>query len=155
MLNFLKKLFGNSQARNLKSYGPVVDDINAVYETLQGLTDDDLKAKTAAFKATIAERVADVEAERDALRLQLKGNAAAVGGDGQEGAASGAPLTPEARQEIVKQLDDLDQEWLDTVEGVLVEILPEAFAVVKETCRRMVGASWLAGGTTVHWDMVP
>ena len=56
-------------------------------------------------------------------------------------------LTVRERQDLYAQLDDLEGDWLDAAEDVLEEILPEAFAVIKETCRRFIGKSWEAGGT--------
>ncbi|HRK74888.1 MAG TPA: DEAD/DEAH box helicase, partial [Rhodothermales bacterium] len=51
--------------------------------------------------------------------------------------------------------EKLDKEWQDTLQITLDQILPEAFAVIKETCRRFVGKEWMAGGTMIRWDMVP
>lgn len=95
MKNFLGKVFGNKQLRDMKRIRPIVDEINAYYEDYHNLSEEDLRAKTAEFK----QRLADGET-----------------------------------------LDDL---------------LPEAFAVVKETCLRHKGKSWPAAGVEVVWDMVP
>ena len=152
MIQFLKKLFGDKQARELKKYAPIVDEINRHYEGLQALSDDDLRARTAAFKARIAEAVREIEAERAEVQARLRGaEAAGTSGDG----AAVAPLTADERHTLVGQLDDLEAEWLEAVEETLDAILPECFAVVKETCRRLVGQTWEAGGTPVRWDMVP
>jgi preprotein translocase subunit SecA len=149
MLPFLKSLFGDKQARELKKFWPLVDEINAVYETLAPLSDDDLRARTAAFRQRIGDAVKEIEADQATLRARLKGT------DPQGDGEPPAHLTPDERTETLRQLDELDAEWLDTLEGVLDEILPEAFAVVKETCRRLVGHEYSAGGKTVVWDMVP
>ena len=47
------------------------------------------------------------------------------------------------------------KEWLDICEDVLDEILPEAFATLKETCRRFVGKKWTVAGNEIEWNMVP
>lgn len=159
MLNVLKKVFGgDSNERELKKLWPVVDEINGLAERYQSLSDDELKAKTAEFKAKIAEAGAPVEAEQAELRDRLRaaGEEAPddeVGGDGQ--AVPREALSVRERQDLYARLDDLEGEWLDAVEDVLDDILPEAFAVVKETCRRFVGKSWTAGGSEVTWEMVP
>ena len=59
------------------------------------------------------------------------------------------------REDLYDELDALEDDWLSTVEGVLDDLLPEAFAVMKDTCRRMLGETWTAGGSEVEWDMVP
>ncbi len=159
MLNFVKKLFGERNDRDIAQFQPLVDEINDYFDRFQHLTDADLQAKTPEFKARIAEAVQEVENEQEALRAQLKAaNEAdaegAVGGDGQA-AAPESILSHSERQALVEQLDDLEAEWLDAVEEVLEEILPEAFAVVKETCRRHLGKTWEAGGSEIVWEMVP
>ncbi len=154
MLDIIKKVFGDSNERKLKKLWPIVARINEEFEKLKDLTDEELRGKTDAFRRRIREAVADIEAEQEAVRRRLQGLAedAEVGGDGQ---AAPAPLSPAERQDLYDRLDELEQEWLDTVEDVLDEILPEAFAVVKEACRRMVGKSWKAGGQIIEWNMVP
>ncbi|QXD14492.1 preprotein translocase subunit SecA [Rhodocaloribacter litoris] len=155
MLNVIKKLFGDSNERKLRKLWPIVERINEEFEKLKDLSDEELRAKTDAFRQRIREAVADIEAEQEAIRRRLRGvvEVEHVGGNGQ--APVPERLTPEERQELYDQLDELEEQWLETVEDVLEELLPEAFAVVKEACRRMVGKTWEAGGQTITWDMVP
>ena len=160
MLQFFQKVFGgNSNERELKKLWPLVAEINAHFEGLQALSDDELRARTDAFKAQIRAAVADIEAEQEDLRARLHAadgagtDADAIGGDGQ--AADDGALSLRERQDLYARLDDLDAQWLDAVETVLDELLPEAFAVVKETCRRLLGQKWIAGGNEITWDMVP
>ena len=155
MLKSLQKLFGgDSNDRELKKLWPVVEEINAHAERFQHLSDDELRAKTDGFRAAIREAVAPVEEEQAELlaRLRAVDDAPEAGGDGQ---ASGAALTVRERQDLYADLDDLEGDWLDAAEDVLEDVLPEAFAVVKETCRRFVGKSWEAGGGEIEWQMVP
>ncbi|MDT0630376.1 preprotein translocase subunit SecA [Rubrivirga litoralis] len=155
MLAALKKLFGDSNERELKKLFPLVDEINEIAEGLESLSDDELKAKTAGFKAQIAEAGAPIEAEQAEVRARLLAAGEdddAVGGDGQ---AVPTGLSVRERQDLYARLDDLEGEWLDAVEDVLDDILAEAFAVIKETCRRFVGKTWEAGGAEVEWQMVP
>ncbi|OZC02955.1 SEC-C metal-binding domain-containing protein [Rubricoccus marinus] len=157
MLKTLQKLFGgDSNDRELKKLWPVVEEINEHADRLQSLTDEELQAKTAEFKARIREAVAPIEQEQAELRARLRAagdDAPAASGDGQTAAREA--LSVRERQDLYADLDDLEGDWLDAAEDVLEDILPEAFAVVKETCRRFVGKSWEAGGTTVEWQMVP
>ncbi len=149
MLNVLKKVFGDSQERSLKKLWPVVDEINVEYEKLRSLTDEQLQAKTAEFKGLIQEALQDIENDRKDIQRQLKERMMAAE-DGEEHSMSASE-----RQDLYDELDDLEKEWYVTLEDVLEEILPEAFAVAKDACRRMVGREWEAGGQTVKWDMVP
>ncbi|MEO1075192.1 MAG: preprotein translocase subunit SecA, partial [Bacteroidota bacterium] len=115
-----------------------------------------LRAKTDAFKARIREAVQGIEEEQREIEQRLRSATATdgpVGGDGQ--AAEVETLSFRDRQALYRDLEDLDAEWLDTVEDILEDILPEAFAVAKETCRRMVGQSWTAGGSEIEWNMIP
>jgi preprotein translocase subunit SecA len=162
MLNLLKTLFGGSQTeRDIRSFQPAVDEINAHYDRLQHVTEAELKGKTAEFKARIQEAVGEIDAERAEILARLKraneaeADLAAVSGDGAPAAAPEGVLSLDERQDLIERLDDLEDEWLDAAEDVLEEILPEAFAVVKETCRRLKGQQWTAGGATITWDMVP
>lgn len=149
MLNVLKKIFGDSQQRNLTKLWPVVDAIKLEYEKLQSLTDEELQAKTSEFKGRIADALKDIETDTADIQRQLKERMKAED-SGEEHDMSAAE-----RQDLYDELDDLEKEWYSTLEETLEEILPEAFAVAKDACRRMVGREWEAGGQTVRWDMIP
>ncbi len=161
MIKFIKNLFGDKNERELSKLWPIVEQINAEAERLTALSEAELKARTDVFKQRIREAVADIEARQQEIHARLRGAEQAAeavvevaGGDGQPAEAE-PELTLEERQDLYEELDELEQEWLDTVEDVLDELLPEAFAVVKETCRRMLGKKWVAGGSEIEWDMVP
>ena len=156
MLQVFKKLIGgDSNEREMKKLDPLVAEINELAERYQHLSDDELRAKTAEFKAQIREAVAPVEEEQVDVRARLLAAEASpdeVGGDGQ---VAMERLSVRERQDLYAQLDDLENDWLDAADDILDEILPEAFAVIKETCRRHLGKTWEAGGTEVEWQMVP
>ncbi|MDX1547626.1 MAG: preprotein translocase subunit SecA, partial [Rhodothermales bacterium] len=154
MLDFLKNLFGDKNERMLKSYWPIVEEINRYADEFQALSDEALQAKTAEFKAHIHRAVEEIEAQQAEIHARLRGTAPAAGGDGQP-AGETPELTLRERQALFDELDQLEQDWLDAAEDALEEILPQAFAVVKDACRRMVGREWEAGGATIRWDMVP
>ena len=149
MLNLLKKVFGDSQERQIKKLWPIVDQINVEYEKLQSLTDEELQARTDAFRNRIREALKDIESDRDEVNRQLR-ERTMTGDEGVEHV-----LTASERQRLYDELDDLDKEWQDTLEATLNDILPEAFAVAKDACRRMKGREWEAGGQKIRWDMVP
>ncbi len=180
MIDFFQSLFGDKNERELKKLWPVVEQINQEFEKLASLSDEELRGKTAEFKQRIREAVKDIESRQAEIRAQLRG-AAATASNGQEGAPSTAPgtsgngqatdaavvesvdgqdsdeeeLSLRERQSLYEELDRLDEQWLEVAEATLDVLVPEAFAVVKETCRRMVGKQWEAGGSTITWDMVP
>ncbi|PSQ97737.1 MAG: preprotein translocase subunit SecA [Bacteroidetes bacterium SW_9_63_38] len=158
MFEWLKNLFGDANQRELDKLWPVVEEINEHYEELQDLTDDELRAKTDKFKAEIQEAVAEIEARQDEIEERLSkapAPQAPVGGDGQVADADFEPLSLDERDALYDEHDELEEEWQDTVEDILWDLLPEAFAVIKETCRRMLGETWTAGGSKVEWEMVP
>jgi preprotein translocase subunit SecA len=135
------KLFGSKSDRDLKKIQPYVDEIKSFESELQALSDDELRARTERFKKEIKE--ATVEHDKQIAELKSQINDLE------------ADLSIDERRELSEQLDKVDQEWLDTVEDVLDDIMPEAFAVLKETCRRHVGKKWMVAGNEITWEMVP
>jgi preprotein translocase subunit SecA len=138
MFKFLSKIFPSKSVKDVKEILPIVDEINSIYEGLKDLTDDELKNKTSEFKEKIKSGTEELENKIIELQEKLK-----------------TDISHQERQDIYAELNDLDKELQEATENVLWEILPEAFAVVKETCRRLCGKEWTAGGMRVKWDMVP
>jgi preprotein translocase subunit SecA len=138
MLKLLQKVFGSKNEKDVRQLLPIVDQINAEFAKLSSLSDDELRAKTQEFKGRIQQAIGEIEAEITELRGKLKED-----------------LQHEDRQDTLTRIAELEKERDSVTRDVLDEILPEAFAVVKETCRRLVGQSWTAGGQTVKWEMVP
>jgi preprotein translocase subunit SecA len=62
------KIFGNKHDRDVNRLIPIVEEINGIYETLHDLTDEELRAKTEAFRAIIRERVAGIRQEISVLK---------------------------------------------------------------------------------------
>jgi len=155
MIEFLKNLFGDPNERALKKIWPLVDEVNDYAEEYETLSDDELQAKTGEFKQEIREAVAPIEAEIDEVEAELSGVVGDPQGDGQAARELERELTPDERQDLYDEAAALEEEWLDVLEDTLDEIMPRAFAVVKETCRRHLGETWEAGGSEIEWDMVP
>ncbi len=156
MIKLIQKLLGGSRNdREIKRLWPLVREINQIAETYQSFSDDELRGKTQEFKQRIRDAVAEIEAEQAETAERLRSTYAEphVGGDGE--ASELRDLSLAERQDLYDRLDHLETEWAETIEEVLEEILPEAFAVIKETCRRFLGKEWQAGGTTILWEMVP
>ncbi|MGB0346769.1 MAG: preprotein translocase subunit SecA [Balneolaceae bacterium] len=64
-------------------------------------------------------------------------------------------LNPTESRKLGEELDKLEEQELDIIEDVLNDILPEAYAVLKDTCRRFVGKTWKVTGDEITWNMIP
>lgn len=115
---FMSKLFGNKSQRDLKEVKPFVDKIKVAYGEIERLSDDDLRGRTAILRQKIQDYVKDERAEIDKLKVEVEGK------------------DLDEREEIWAKVDKLEKEILDKMEVVLDEILPEAFAIIKDTARR-------------------
>jgi preprotein translocase subunit SecA len=132
------KLFPSKYEKDVKTILPLVEEINSYYEEYQKLSDDELRQKTAELKEIIQNNTKEYEDKINELQEKLKGE-----------------LTHQERIDIYGELDDLDKDLQDVTDETLDELLPQAFAVVKDTCRRLIGKEWDAAGTKIRWDMIP
>lgn len=139
MLQFFKKFFGSKHEKDIRALLPIVEETNRQFELLKDLSDDELKGKTAEFRSRIKEATQELEEEIVSLRTRL----------------SDDTIPFEEREGIYDQIDALNKDLDKRIEETLNGLLPEAFAVVKEACRRLVGESWDVTGSKVRWDMVP
>ena len=137
MLNLIKKVFGDKHSKDQKLLWPVVEEIIEEYEKIKDLTDEELKAKTQEFKNKIQEYTSEIRSQIDELKQKLQSN------------------EDFDRHSVYDEIDVLEEELDGKYEEILDEILPEAFAVVKVTCQRLLGKSWTVAGNKVTWDMVP
>jgi preprotein translocase subunit SecA len=135
------RFFGSKSERDLKKIQPYVDQILAFGDELSGLSDEELRARTDKFRKMIAEATAGTDARINEIKSKMDD--------------TDADITLEERRTMADELEELDNEWLDLCEDVLDEIMPEAFAVLKETCRRFIGKKWMVAGSEITWDMVP
>jgi preprotein translocase subunit SecA len=120
MLGFISKLFGNKSDRDVKSIQPIVEKIKAEYAKLGGISNDELRAMTLNFKETIKNGLADIDAQIADVKAQ----------------AEDSELEVSAKVELYSQIDKLEKDRNKELEVILMQILPQAFAVVKETARR-------------------
>lgn len=116
----LKKIFGDKSTQDRKEYQPIIDQTHAFSEKLIHISDDELRAKTDEFKSKIKAATKSL----DDRILELKEKA-----DGNE-------ISVLDKEDLFDEIDKLTKEIDGVIEEVLKEILPEAFAVVKETSRR-------------------
>ena len=121
ILNSVIKLFvGDKQQKDLKILQPVVDDVNKFETAVSKLSNDALRAKTTEFKT----RIKTATKEFDDTVAALEEEAIKADIDRQE--------------DIYAEIDTLKDEAYTVSEATLLEIMPEAFAVVKETAKRFV-----------------
>ncbi len=136
--SLLKKFFGDKNVKAAQELWPIVEQINVEWEKLKELTDDELRSKTIEFKERIYESTKDIQVPLNELKDKLL--------DDQ---------FSDDKHAIYDEIEELEEKLTESYEEVLDDLLPEAFAVVKETCRRLVGKSWDAAGNKITWDMVP
>ncbi|MFN3694228.1 MAG: preprotein translocase subunit SecA, partial [Ignavibacterium sp.] len=137
MINLIKKIFGDKKERDVKLLWPIVGEINKYYDEFKKLTDDELRNKTKEFKEKINKRTAETRKKIDEIKARLHSN------------------EDFDRRAAYDELDELEEQLNQEYEEILDELLPEAFAVVKSTCERLVGKSWTVAGHKITWDMIP
>jgi len=167
--SILKAFVGDKSEKDVKAIQPLINKVKSFESALQALSHDELRAKTAEFKA----KIQNARADKDAKIASLKQDAEQT-------------QDIDAREDIYAEIDKIEKEAYEISEKVLNEILPEAFAVVKETARRFKentsitvtatpkdrelsatksyiaiegdnatwANSWNAAGKAITWDMI-
>ena len=165
---FLSRIFGNKSTRDMQLIQPWVNKVKEASESIEKLSNDDLRGKTKELQQTIQASADDIKEKIAALNAKIEDT----------------PI--EDREVIFNQIDKLEKEVLERYEEALNAALPDAFAIVKETARRFaqneeitVTATdfdrelaatkdfvriegdkaiyqnhWIAGGNDTKWDMV-
>ena len=114
----LSKLFGNKSTRDQKLIAPYVNKVKEAYPSIQALDNDALRAKTKELQAKVQNSANDLKEKIEQLKAKIE-------------------ETPiEDREVIFNQIDKLETQVLDRMEEALTEVMPEAFAIVKDTARR-------------------
>ncbi len=171
MFTFLKKFLGTKSDKDIRAILPIVNNIKAIYPSIEKLTNNELRGKTLEFK----EKIYKATSQKDQTIQDLKNRI-----------ENEPDMDMDEKEHIYEEIDKLDKENYEITQNVLNEILPEAFAVIKETARRFkenevieVTATqmdrdlaatresvqimgdkayfhnkWIAGGNTITWDMV-
>ena len=122
MLKGLLKIFlGDKSSSDLKEIQPVVDAILLAEKSLINLSADELRAKSIDLRTRINDHISDLQGEIDELKIK-------------------AETMPESdldsKEAVFERIDKLELKINEELEVVLAEILPEAFALVKETAKR-------------------
>ena len=116
----LKKLFGNKSDRDMKMLIPIVGQVNGEWEKLKNISHDELRAASEEMKKQVHEYIQEEEEEIAALKRKVEEEKPSI----------------EEREEIYARIDKLEEQIDKKVEEILTELLPRAFAVMKETARR-------------------
>lgn len=119
MFGFLRKLFGNKHERDVKAIRPIVAEINQHFEKLKSLSNDALRNKTTEFRQRIKDHLKAIDHDIAEIKAQVQ-KETNIG----------------KKQDLFDELDKIRKDRNKEIEVALNRILPEAFAVVKETARR-------------------
>ena len=114
----LSKIFGNKSTRDMKEIQPWVEKIKKAEPAIQALDNDGLRAKTQELKNIIQSSANDIKEKITELKGKIEDT----------------PI--EDREPIFSQIDKLEKEVLERYDKKLDEVLPDAFAIVRETARR-------------------
>ncbi|HWJ24139.1 MAG TPA: preprotein translocase subunit SecA [Gemmatimonadaceae bacterium] len=139
----LGKVFGTRHERERRRVQPIIDEINEHSERLQSVPEDELRGQTVKFRGIIGERTAELERRVAELKDAKRSAADAAERERIDTELSGA----DGRGGVEKELRDALSEVLD-------ELLPEAFATVREAARRLVGQKVSVTGQELTWNMV-
>lgn len=134
MIKLLSKIFGDKKSRDVKALQPIVEQTNKFFQEYNSLSDDALRGKTAEFKKRILEYTKKTEDEIAALKEKAQ-----------------LPDTDiQEKEDLFKQADALTKELDKQIEEILLQLVPEGFAVVKETARRLKENKKLVVTATQH-----
>ncbi|MGB1100345.1 MAG: preprotein translocase subunit SecA, partial [Flavobacteriales bacterium] len=121
LAKLFKAFVGDKSANDIKEVQPVVDRVKEIEPSLAGLSADDLRAKSVELRSRIQDHVAGEIQQIKDLQTQ----------------AAELPLTQlDQKEALFEQVDALELQVNERLEEVLEEVMPEAFALVKETARR-------------------
>src|SRR5437867_3241151 len=134
----VSKVIGTRFDRELKRIQPVIDRIHEHERRLASVSNEEIQAQTPKLRGILAGRVGTLEAELAQVR-QAKHDCA----------------DPVERDALDKKVGEVEDALKKETALALNDLLPEAFATVREACRRLVGSQVEVTGHEMTWDMVP
>ena len=114
----LKSLFGDKSSRDMKLIQPLVEQVKAVYPEVQKLDNDALRQRTKTLQQQVQNSANEQKKRIEELKATIENT----------------PI--DERADIFAQIDKIEKEVLEIYEDALNEVMPEVFAIVKETARR-------------------
>lgn len=133
MFNLFKKVFGTKTEREYNKFMPVVEQINKHFESYHSLSNEELREKTPEFKQRISAHLSGIDADLANLETQAE-----------------ETVDISEKESLYDRIDAMKKERNKHLEDILEEILPEAFAVVKETASRFRNQSEIYTTATEH-----
>ncbi|KPK60521.1 MAG: preprotein translocase subunit SecA, partial [Gemmatimonas sp. SG8_38_2] len=131
-------VLGSKFERDVRNIQPIVDEILHHETVLKDVSEEQLQAQTEKFRSLIREKTQALADEIAELKETKK-------------------RTEESseRERMALNIGQLEKELQETTQALLDELLPEAYATVREVCRRLLGREVLVRGHELQWDMVP
>jgi preprotein translocase subunit SecA len=136
--SLLSQIFGTRHERDAKKLLPVVEEINQVVEELSALTEEEFRGQTAKLQGIFQERTGELSGALAELRERKR-----------------RTEDSEEREQLGVEMRQLEEQLKTETQAVLDEIMPEAFATVKEACRRLLGTDIVVTNLPMKWEMVP
>jgi preprotein translocase subunit SecA len=121
MLTFLKKFFGTKSEKDIKSIQPLVDQALEIYPSLAKLSNDELRARVTALKQKIQDAIKTEQTEINEIKARIEKD---------------FNMDIDTKEALYKEVDEFEKDITKKIEDVLNEILPEAYAILKDTSRR-------------------
>jgi preprotein translocase subunit SecA len=139
MLKIFTKIFGSKHEKDVKKIQPIVDRINEIYGTLNSLSDEAFRNKGVELRKKVRDKLVPFETQIKETEHKL----------------DHPDVSLEENEKLNTQLEQLRNDYEEATAAILDEVLPETFALVKETCRRLKGFTYTVMGREMVWDMVP
>jgi len=116
----LTKIFGSKSERDIKQLTPIVDEINSIYSGLHAISNDELRQKAQEIRQEIHSHIESSETEKKQLQEKAERDDVDV----------------EEKEQLYKQIDELEKGVDESLEEVLNKLMPRAFAIMRETAKR-------------------
>ncbi len=139
MLKIFARIFGSKHEKDIKKIQPIVDSINEIYGSLNALTDEAFRNKGVELRKKVRDKLVPFETKIKEIEHKL----------------DRPDVNHEEHEKLNAELEKLREEYEEATAAILDEVLPETFALVKETCRRLKGHTYTVMGREMVWDMVP
>ena len=120
LATIIKAVFGSKADKDRKEIEPYIEKIKAVYPTIEALSNDELRARSESLKQQIADFIAEDEAHIVAQKAILENPETSL----------------EEKERVSKDIDETTKHIDEKIETKLDQLLPEAFAIMKDTARR-------------------
>ncbi len=121
MFDFLKNIFGTKSEKDIKNLDSKVEEINEIFTSLNSISNNELRAKTTELKIAIQSAVKTQNERITAIKTQIN---------------SDLEMDINTKEDLYKEIDDLEIGITSSLADALTEALPQAFAILKETARR-------------------